>query len=129
MLFVGRSNGRLPWAAVAVLLAVSAAGALALVAACRRWGDAQIAELQRGYTTTTFTMGRFWVGGASGDPITHGWVQWSWDATWVLRPDGEVLSTPSGDADPPGLYPSPRRADALELWTGYQWSGYILKRG
>lgn len=100
---------------------------MALTVAVRRWGRAQVAELQRGYTTTTFTMGRFWFGGAPEGIVSHGWVQWDWDATWVLRPGGEVVSPPSGEGDPPGLYPSPRVQGVMELWTGHQWSGYLLR--
>ena len=128
VLFTGSASGRLPWPAVAALLGVSACGVVALAVAVRRWGRALVAELQRGYTTTTFTMGRFWVGRAPDGAVSHGWVQWNWDATWVLRPDGEVVSAPSGDGDPPGLYPSPRHDGVLELWTGHQWSGYLLRR-
>jgi hypothetical protein len=69
-------------------------------------------------------MGKFWIGSPDG-PITHGWIQWDWNATWVLDPDGAVRSHPRPDADPPGLYPSPHAPGQLELWTGHQWSGYI----
>lgn len=119
------TDGRLSWTAVAVVLGVGVVGVLAVLAAVRRWGRAQLAELQLGYTTTTFTLGRFWFGSAPDGPVTNGWVQWDWDATWVLRPDGRVRSAPTGDGDPPGLYPSPRRDGAMELWTGHQWSGYL----
>lgn len=122
------SNGRLSWPAVGVLISLSAVGAAVTLGTIRRWGKAQIAELQRGYTTTTFAMGRFWIRPAPDAPITLGWVQWDWHATWVLRPNGSVVSAPSSDADPPGLYPSPHREDALELWTGHQWSGYQPER-
>jgi hypothetical protein len=128
VLFTGGSGGRLAWPVVALLLGVSCGGVVALAVAVRRWGRAQVAELQRGYTTTTFDMGRFWFGGAPDGVVSHGWVQWDWDATWVLRPDGEVVSPPSGEGDPPGLYPSPRRGGAFELWTGHQWSGYLPRR-
>lgn len=126
VLFIGASDGALPWPAVGTLLVVGAVCALALRTAVRRWGRAQIAELQRGYTTTTFSTGRFWAGVAAPDgPWTRGRIAWTWDATWVMRPDGTVISEPSGDTEPPGLYPSPRHEGRLELWTGYQWSGYL----
>jgi hypothetical protein len=128
VLFGGGSDGRLSWPVVGVLLLVTAAGSALTMGAVRRWGKAQIAELQRGYTTTTFTMGRFWISPAPDAPWTLGWVQWDWHATWVLRPNGKVVSSPSSDADPPGLYPSPRRENALELWTGHQWSGYLPRK-
>jgi hypothetical protein len=52
----------------------------------RRWGRSQVAELQRGYTTTTFTMGRFWYASTPDGPVTNGWVQWDWEATWCCAP-------------------------------------------
>lgn len=125
VLLLGSSDGRLSWAVVALLLAVATAGVLLLAAAVRRWGRAQLAELRCGYTTTTFRMGRFWVGTAPDGPVTNGWVQWDWGAVWVLRPDGTVVSAPSHDGDPPGLYPSPGHRGAFELWTGHQWTGHL----
>jgi hypothetical protein len=128
VLLIGGSDGRLSLPVVGILLGVAAVGTVVVLAAVRRWGRAQLAELQRGYTTTSFKLGRFWAGTAAPDgPVTLGWVEWKWDATWVLRPDGSVVSPPTGDTDPPGLYPSPRRPGALELWTGCQWSGHLPK--
>jgi hypothetical protein len=97
----------------------------AAAAAVRRWGRSQLAELRRGYTTATFRLGRFWFASAPDGPVTNGWVQWDWTANWVLRPDGQVLSAPTGSGDAPGLYPSPRRDGAMELWTGHHWSGHL----
>lgn len=126
--FIGGASGRLPASALLALLIVSALGFTGLWFTIRRWGRTQIAELQLGYTTTTFTLGRFWIGSAPDGPVTNGWVEWNWDSTWWLRPDGEVVEPPSGDVEPPGLYPSPRREGALELWTGCQWSGYLPEK-
>lgn len=123
----GASGGRLPWTAVAAVLVVGSAGAAAIVVMTRRWGRAQLAELQRGYTTATFALSRFWFAPAPDAPMTLGKIQWDWRGTWVLRPDGTVVSAPAGDADPPGLYPSPNRPGAVELWTGHQWTGYFPK--
>jgi biotin operon repressor len=125
VLLVAGQDGRLSWPAVASLLGVSAVAVAALAVAVRRWGRSLLAELQQGYTTCTFKLGRFWVGAAPDGPVSNGWVQWDWDATWVLRPDGGVESAPSDGGDPPGLYPSPRREGVLELWTGHQWTGYM----
>jgi hypothetical protein len=124
---VGASAGRLSWAVVGAMLMVTAAGAAAVGIMLRRWGRIQMAELQHGYTTTTFKLGAFWFAAAPDAPMTLGLIQWDWRGTWVLRPDGEVVSTPSDAFDPPGLYPSPNCSDALELWTGHQWSGYFPK--
>lgn len=122
---IGASDGRLSWPVVGVVLVVAAAATAAVAKAIRRWGRAQMAELQRGYTTTTFTLGGFWLAAAPDAPWTLGLIQWDWRGTWVLKPDGEIVSMPSDAFDAPGLYPSPNRKDALELWTGHQWSGYF----
>ena len=128
LMVVAAEDGRLSWSAVAALLGVGAVAMCALGAAVRRWGRSQLAELQQGYTTCTFTMGRFWVGASPDGVWSNGYVKWDWDATWVLRSDGEVVSAPSSDGDPPGLYPSPRREGVAELWTGHQWSGYLPRK-
>ncbi len=124
---VGTSDGRLSWPVVGAMLVVAAASAAALAITTRRWGRIQIAELQHGYTRTTFKLGRFWFAAAPDAPLTLGLIQWEWRRTWVLRPNGEVVSAPSAAFDPPGLFPSPNREDVLELWTGHQWSGYFPK--
>jgi hypothetical protein len=121
----GGTDEQLTWGAVGLMLSIATVGILALAALIRRWGRAQLAELQRGYTTHTFTMGKFWIGRSPDGLITHGWVQWDWTATWVLTPNGDLRSHPHSDSDPPGLYPSPRTPGQLELWTGHQWSGYV----
>jgi hypothetical protein len=128
LMVVAAEDGRLSWLAVAALLGVGTGASCALGAAVRRWGRSQVAELQQGYTTCTFTMGRFWIGASPDGVWTNGYVKWDWDASWVLRPDGEVVSAPSSDGDPPGLYPSPRREGVAELWTGHQWSGYFPRK-
>lgn len=123
---VGGRGGSLGGAALLALLAVSALGIAASAAAVRRFGRVQLAELQRGYTTARYTMGRWWMRAAPDGPVTVGWVQWDWSGTWVLRPDGGVVAAPSADREAPGLYPSPRRPGSLELWTGHQWSGLVV---
>lgn len=125
---VGASDGRLPWPAVAAMLLVGVAGVAAIAAMTRRWGRSQLAELQHGYTTATFELSRFWFAPAPDAPMTLGKIQWDWRGTWVLSPDGSVVSAPSDAFDPPGLYPSPNRPGAVELWTGHQWTGYFPKR-
>jgi hypothetical protein len=125
VVLVGGSGGNLPWPAAGAMLTVAAAGTACVGVAVRRWGRSQVAELQRGYTTNPFSAGRFWVGTPRDCPVPFAWVGWKWDATWVMRPDGSVVSAPSDRGDPPGLYPSPRREGSFELWTGQQWSGYL----
>ena len=78
-----------------------------------------------GYTTVTFESGRWWVSRLD-RPMKHrGHTGWDWSGAWVLRADGRVVSAPRPDVDPPGLYPSPRRAGELELWTGHQWTAHF----
>lgn len=124
-MIAGADNGRLSLGAVVTMLVVAAAGVIAMIVTTRRWGRAQLAELQLGYTTTRFVLGRWWFAPAPDAPLTLGKIQWDWSGTWVLDPDGTVISAPSPDVDPPGLYPSPNRPGAVELWTGHQWSGYF----
>ncbi len=54
----------------------------------------------------------------------RGSIEWDWRGTWVLNGADEVVSAPSDELDPPGVYPSPDRDGLLELWTGHEWAGY-----
>ncbi|RHW28217.1 hypothetical protein D0Z08_04330 [Nocardioides immobilis] len=125
---VGGRGGGLGGPQLFALLAVSVLGITAVAVAVRRFGRVQLDELQHGYTTTSYKLGRWWMRVAPDGPVTVGWVEWDWSGTWVLRPDGVVVSAPRPDRDAPGLYPSPRRPGSLELWTGHQWSGYVPPR-
>lgn len=125
---LGADDGRLGLATVGLVLAVTAVGTVVTGTAVRRFGVVQLAELGRGYTTVTYEMGRWWMRAAPDGPVTNGWIPWDWRGTWVLRPTGEVVTAPDTDLDAPGLYPSPAGGDALELWTGRQWSGYAPRR-
>lgn len=117
-------DGRLSWTGVVGLLATAAGCAGALLWTVRRWGRAQLAELEHGYTTSTIHLGQFWVGRPPGPLLTSGWVQWDWSALWVLGQDGKVRSAPQdGAGEPPGFYPSPHHPDLWELWTGCMWTG------
>ncbi|PPK92261.1 hypothetical protein CLV92_1157 [Kineococcus xinjiangensis] len=93
-----------------------------------RWGVAvgrrNIEELQHGYTTHVLTFGQFHIGGGSHVRDTDAGPPWDYSGTWVLHRDGRVKSAPQPGHDPPGLYPSPARPDAYELWTGASWTGY-----
>lgn len=82
-------------------------------------------ELERGYTTLTFTFGGF------GWRESRRWKQtghrtpWDYRGIWTLdRTGSTVVSPPDRNVDPPGYYPSPNRAGAFELWTGVAWSGH-----
>lgn len=127
VVLVGQSDGRLSWPVVGLMLLVAGIGIAVAVVLTRRWGQALMAELQHGYTTMTFKMGGFWLTPPPEGPWTLNWAEWDWRGTWVLTPDGEEVSEPSEEFDPPGLYPSPRHEGALELWTGHQWTNYLPK--
>lgn len=105
-------------------------GFLVCRALLRRFRDAFVAELQAGYVTTTFLQGMFWVRGDSSPRPAGGEdvVGWSWDALWVLGPDGSVRAAPEAEGDPPGLYPSPNAPGERELWTGHRWTGVFPDR-
>lgn len=124
-MFAASEEGRLPLSGIIALLTVSGVGIAILWFTVKQWGKTLIAELQQGYTTNTFKLARFWTAPSPDGVITNGWIQWDWDATWVLRNDGTVISSPTSLADPPGLYPSPHREGEFELWTGYQWTNYF----
>lgn len=70
---VGSEDGRLPWSTVGALLVVIAAGAALLWRLVRRWGRAQVAELQRA------TRQRPSRKAASGSQVVHdaGRTRWS----------------------------------------------------
>jgi hypothetical protein len=80
-------------------------------------------EFKRGYTTLVLQYGmfkstmdlRWW--------ITNWRIPWDYSGLWVLRGDGNVISAPSSDREPPGFYPSPHRTGWYELWTGCAWAG------
>ena len=86
--------------------------------------DDPVEELAHGYTTLKLEFGGFWVGEGRRWPQFGHRPPWDYSALWLLDGStGAVISEPVADADPPGLYPSPNRPEALELWTGVVWSG------
>ncbi|ABS03880.1 hypothetical protein Krad_2400 [Kineococcus radiotolerans SRS30216 = ATCC BAA-149] len=87
-------------------------------------GRRNIEELQHGYTTTVMRFGQFHVGGGGHVRDTDAGPPWDYSGTWVLQGDGRVKSVPRPGVEPPGMYPSPVRAGAEELWTGASWTGY-----
>ena len=108
------------WASAVVL----ASGLLLCWALLRGWaavGRRNLVELQHGYTTVRLGWGTF--AGDSVQPPTEIGVPWDYSGTWVLRSDGRVTARPVPVAEPPGLYPSPHRPGAFELWSGAAWTG------
>lgn len=126
VLLVAPTEGALSGAGVLALLGSSALGVWAIAKALTRWGRLVLAELALGYTTTppNLRTASWWVGAPGTRIGLHG-IDWDWSGLWVLHPDGTVRSAPSRQGVPPGLYPSPRREGALELWTGLQWTAYF----
>lgn len=118
-------DGRVAGRGAIAFFAVLAVGFLAVRASLHRFREIFLAELQAGYTTTTFTQGLFWIPGRGSGRRTWGddVVGWDWDGLWVLDAHGNVVSAPNRAVDPPGLYPSPHRPGQLELWTGHRWTG------
>jgi hypothetical protein len=101
-------------------------GCVLIARAARRFGRAQLAELMHGYTTTTYAQGTWWLGGSPRGSWKGGRTFWDFRGTWVLRSNGEVVSPPTVNQEPPGLYPSPRNEGARELWTGCEWTNYLV---
>ncbi len=85
---LGADDGRLAFTTVGVVLAVAGVGAAVTGAAVRRFGVVQLSELGRGYTTTTYEMGRWWLRAAPGGPMTVGWVRTPVDR---LRPNRRAV--------------------------------------
>lgn len=76
-------------------------------------GDRSREELAHGYATLTLRR-----------PDIRRRVPWDYAGVWVLDGrTGAVRSAPDPEHEPPGFYPSPNRAGALELWTGAAWAG------
>lgn len=124
VMFGASQDGRLSWAGVGALLTAAVVCAGMLLWLLKRWGEAQLAELAHGYTTSPIHLGQFWIGRRSGALFTSGWVQWDWSGLWVLDRVGAVVSSPRPGVDgPPGFYPNARSGDRWELWTGCMWTG------
>lgn len=94
-----------------------------VMASLARVGARVLDELSHGYTTLTLEFGTFWIGALRRWPRFGHRVPWEYSGTWVLDNTGAIVSEPEPSNDAPGLYPSPNRPGALELWTGAVWSG------
>lgn len=87
-------------------------------------GDRNVQELAHGYTTIRLTFGGFFGSWRRWTSPQEQRMPWDYSGLWVLDGrTGGVLSRPDPRVDPPGYFPSPHRAGALELWTGAAWSG------
>lgn len=115
-------EGGLTPTSLAIFLLALAAGVVVTWRALVAFRMVLVRELQAGYVTTTFEYGVFWMGPTS--KVDWGIVPWDWSGLWVLGPDGEVVSGPEKDADPPGVYPSPHDPGRAELWTGCRWTRF-----
>lgn len=107
-----------------VTLAAGLAGFAAVLRLLGRVGDRKLEELAAGYTTLRLDFGGFWLGEGRRWPRFGHRAPWDYAGLWVLDGStGAVVAEPDRAADPPGLYPSPNRSGAMELWTGVVWSG------
>jgi len=112
-----------PGGGTVLLVALAAVAVLAVLAALWGWvGRAAIAELHRGYTTTTLVFGAY------GLPVLRRYRSygdrppWDYSGVWRVGPVASA-SPPDRRQDPPGFYPSPTRAGEHELWSGRVWLG------
>ena len=130
VLLVAGRGGVLGGPGVVAVLGFGALWFWAVATAAKRWGRMLLAELALGYTTTPPGLkgAAWWIGSPRGSDGQRG-VDWDWSGLWVLRADGTVRSAPSRQGVPPGVYPSPRKPGAMELWTGRQWTGYFPPTG
>lgn len=113
------------WGASALTLAVGLIGLALIMRNLGRVGDRKLEEIAHGYTTLKLEFGGFWLGEGRRWPRFGHRAPWDYSGLWVLDgATGAVESEPDREVDPPGLYPSPNRPGALELWTGVVWSGH-----
>lgn len=113
------------WGESALTLAVGLIGLAAIFRSLGRVGDRKLEEISHGYTTLKLEFGAFWRGEGRQWPQFGRRPPWDYSGLWVLDgATGAVVSEPDRSLDPPGLYPSPNRPGALELWTGVVWSGH-----
>ena len=86
-------------------------------------GDVAVSELHKGYTTLPLRFGSYWMAGGRFRLSTDLRLSWDYSALWQLESaNGAVVEAPSTAEDPPGMYPSPSRPGAYELWTGVLWT-------
>ncbi|MCW2923165.1 MAG: hypothetical protein JWM98_569 [Thermoleophilia bacterium] len=111
---------------VVAVCVLSLVGVVVAFRAWRRVGERNLEEFQHGYTTLQLISGAFgWAGFPSREQQRrHGrTMPWDYAGVWRLGSDGAVITAPDTTVLPPGLYPSPHRDDAWEIWTGCAWMG------
>ena len=113
------------WGQDALILGAGLAALAVVMLRLGRVGDRKLEEIHAGYTTLTLEFGLFWFGENRRWPRSGHRAPWDYAGLWVLDgASGAVLSEPDRRAVPPGMYPSPNRPGAMELWTGAVWSGH-----
>lgn len=123
LLVLPKDDGTLPASTLVAVIVAVAVGVAVTWWALVGFRRALLRELQAGYVTTTFEQGVLWIG-VSAYEHSRGIVGWDWSGVWVLGPNGAVRSSPEGDTDPPGAYPSPHEPGRQELWTGCRWTKF-----
>jgi hypothetical protein len=113
------------WGQGVLTLAAGLIGLAMIMRNLGRVGERKLEEIAAGYTTIKLEFGDFWIGEGRRWSRFGRRPPWDYSGLWVLDgATGAVVSEPDRSVDPPGLYPSPNRPGALELWTGVVWSGH-----
>ncbi len=118
-----------PGPGAVALVGVAATVVLVVLAALWRWvGAAALAELHRGYTTTTLVFGGYGLSVPRRYRSFGDRPPWDYSGVWRLGPVASA-DPPDPAQDPPGFYPSPTRDGELELWSGRVWLGVFRRSG
>jgi hypothetical protein len=124
-----RSLGDDPGRGAVVVAGLSATAVLVVLAALWRWvGAAALAELHRGYTTTTLVFGGYGLSVPRRYRSFGDRPPWDYSGVWRVGPVASA-EAPDPAQDPPGFYPSPTRDGELELWSGRVWLGVFRPSG
>ena len=114
--------------AVGLPLLLGAGYGLVVLLLADRWlgqvGTRMVAELRAGYVTFDLQYGLIGRDYHAHWHATEAGTPWNHRGVWLLRDDGSVVRPPDRSVAPPGMYPSPTRPGARELWSGAAWTGH-----
>lgn len=118
-----------PGPSAVALVGGAATLVLVVLAALWHWvGAAALAELHRGYTTTTLVFGGYGLSVPRRYRSFGDRPPWDYSGVWRIGPVSSAVP-PDPAHDPPGFYPSPTRDGELELWSGQVWLGVFRRDG